>query len=62
MKIEQERKLFYLIAAPMTNYFKEQGVDEIESLPMVTSVAQRIFDNLKNNISMREENEATEEV
>lgn len=55
MNMQQERKLFYLIASPMTNYFKEQGVDAIESLPMVTEIAQRIFDNLKNNIEIPEE-------
>lgn len=55
MKMQDERKLFYLIASPITNYFKEQGIDVINSLPMVTEIAQRVFDNLKNNTTLLED-------
>lgn len=55
MTLQDERRLFYLIASPMTTYFNEQGIDVIQSLPMVTELAQRIFDNLKNNTTLLEE-------
>ncbi len=57
MNMQDERTLFYMIASPMTNYFKEQGLDAITSLPMVTEIAQRVFDNLKNNITVEPKKE-----
>jgi len=55
MTIQEERELFYLIASPITSYFNEQGVDAMTSLPMATEIAQRIFDNVRNNLQFSKE-------
>ena len=57
MTIQEERELFYLIASPITSYFKEQGVDAIASLPMTTEIAQRVFDNVRSNLESSKEKE-----
>lgn len=50
--VETERKLFRLIADPIKNYLMEQGFDELSAGITAANMAQRVHDNIKNNVEI----------
>lgn len=61
MSMQNDRILFQMIADPIMNYFKENGFDPIQSLPMVTDIAERVHTNLRSHIEIAPKKEEKEE-
>lgn len=54
MGMKEDRILFQLIADTIANYFKEAGLDPIETMGMITNIAERVHTNLRTHVEIVE--------